>query len=335
MVQARARLATYNTFRVDVTADFFSAFRNVEELLELLSKYCDTNRLILGGGSNILFTKDFNGLVLKNEITGIEIIDEDDDHIYVKVGAGANWHQFILHCLDHGWAGVENLSLIPGSVGAAPIQNIGAYGVEFKDVFFELEAFEIAGNKVTIFTPNDCAFGYRDSVFKRTLKNRFVILSVTFCLNKIPRLNLTYGAIRQELARMEVEEPDIRLVSQAVINIRNSKLPDPRILGNAGSFFKNPVIDRVLFDQLKSEFPDIIGFDNQHDSVKLAAGWLIERCGWKGFRRNDAGCYEKQALVLVNYGHATGKEILDLSEEISASVFSKFGIGMEREVNVI
>jgi UDP-N-acetylmuramate dehydrogenase len=230
---------------------------------------------------------------------------------------------------------VENLSLIPGCVGASPMQNIGAYGVEIKEVFYELEAFSLAEKKVFTFSVNDCEFEYRDSIFKNGYKDQFVILSVTYSLNKFPSLHLSYGAVEQELQKMNVAEPDIRSVSQAIINIRSSKLPDPNLIGNAGSFFKNPVVTQDVFNELKNDFPNITGFNLQDGPLKLSAGWLIEQCGWKGFRKNDAGCYEKQALVLVNYGNATGKEIYDLSEEIFQSVKNKFDIELEREVNII
>jgi UDP-N-acetylmuramate dehydrogenase len=253
----------------------------------------------------------------------------------VQVGAGENWHQFVLHCIKKGWAGVENLSLIPGNVGASPMQNIGAYGVEIKDVFYSLEAYHIPDKKIVNFTLNDCEFGYRDSVFKRKFKDEFVITDVTYRLNRIPDYNISYGAIGQELEKMGVKDLSLQAVSKAVINIRSSKLPDPAIIGNAGSFFKNPEIQNSKFKSLKETFPGIVGYDLPNGNVKLAAGWLIEQTGWKGFRRGDAGCHEKQALVLVNYGNAKGKEIYDLSEEILQSVKEKFGVGLEREVNIV
>ena len=243
--------------------------------------------------------------------------------------------QFVLHCIHNGWAGVENLSLIPGNVGASPIQNIGAYGVEVKDVFYSLEAYHIHDKKMVNFTLNDCEFGYRDSVFKRKFKNEFVITDVTYRLNRILEYNISYGAIGQELEKMGVKDLSLQVVSQAVINIRSSKLPDPAVIGNAGSFFKNPEISSSQFAVLRSQFPGIVGYELPHDKVKLAAGWLIEQCNWKGFRRGDAGCHEKQALVLVNYGNARGSEIFELSEEILKSVKEKFGVGLEREVNII
>jgi UDP-N-acetylmuramate dehydrogenase len=297
--------------------------------------------LILGGGSNILFTKDYDGMVLKNEISGIKVLHEEPAYVYVKVGAGENWHSFVLHCIDLHWAGVENLSLIPGNVGAAPMQNIGAYGVELSSVFLSLEAFHLKEKKIVTFTAADCGFGYRESVFKNKLKDQFVILSVTFKLKKQPVFHTSYGAIEQELEKMGVKELSIKAISDAVISIRKSKLPDPKEIGNAGSFFKNPSVSKEKSQILNSKFQAINGHENVDGTVKLAAAWLIEQCGpeygtsWKGYRKGDAGCHSKQALVLVNYGNAQGKEIYDLSEEILQTVKEKFGIILEREVNIV
>jgi UDP-N-acetylmuramate dehydrogenase len=241
----------------------------------------------------------------------------------------------VSYTIQRNWAGLENLSLIPGNVGASPMQNIGAYGVEIKESFDELEAFHIKDRKVRVFTVNDCEFGYRDSVFKKRYKNEFVILNVTFRLNKKPHFNTTYGAIEKELDKMQVKELNIKAISQAVINIRSSKLPDPAKIGNAGSFFKNPEVSVKRFKNLQSSFPDIVGYPLETGNVKLAAGWMIEKCGWKGTRRGDAGCHAEQALVLINYGNATGKEVYNLSEEIQVSVKRKFGVELEREVNII
>jgi UDP-N-acetylmuramate dehydrogenase len=333
-------LQPFNTFRIAAKARYFSTFSNVEELSQLLKN--DKQRtLILGGGSNILLTKDFDGLVLKNEIKGISMVKEDDDHVYVKVGAGENWHQFVLHCIDNNWAGIENLSLIPGNVGASPMQNIGAYGVEIREVFQELKAFHLREKTNYVFGLKDCEFGYRDSVFKNKYKDQFVILNVTFRLNRKPTFNTSYGAVEKELENMGVKELSIKAISQAVINIRSSKLPDPAVIGNAGSFFKNPTIPKTQFTQLKSEFDNLVGYQNSDGTVKLAAAWLIEHAGpndftsWKGYRAGDAGCHEKQALVLVNYGNAKGEEIYNLSQKIQLSVKEKFGIQLEREVNII
>jgi UDP-N-acetylmuramate dehydrogenase len=328
-------LKPYNTFSVDAQARFFNSFSFVEELEEKLMMYSEYSTLILGGGSNILFTKDYDGAVLKNEIKGIELQHEDAEHVYVKVGAGENWHQFVLYCINHNWAGVENLSLIPGNIGASPIQNIGAYGVELDDVFWSLEAFHLSERKIHTFTATDCEFGYRDSVFKNRYKNEFAILSVTFQLKKKPIYHVNYGAITEELEKMGVKDLSIKAISQAVINIRSAKLPDPQKIANAGSFFKNPEVAASKYEELKLKFPDIIAYPLAKGTVKLAAGWMVEKCGWKGYRKDDAGCHAKQALVLVNYGNATGKEIYDLSEEILQSVKNKFDIVLEREVNII
>lgn len=407
-------LKSFNTFGIDVTARWFASFATSEELSALLVAQAFPRLLILGGGSNVLFRDNIDGLVLKNEIRGIELIREDAKYVYVRAGAGENWHGFVSYCLQRNWAGVENLSLIPGSVGAAPMQNIGAYGVEIKEVFYELEAWDLHESKIYTFSLNDCAFGYRESVFKRKLKDRFIILNVTFRLNKVAHFHTEYGAIREELEKMGVQQLSIQAISQAVIRIRSSKLPDPKQIGNAGSFFKNPTVTAARFAVLKAAFPGIPGYpaaavpeslpepstelssepsgsqpgalsssqpgsmssqssgspqpvpgvaqsepgslqsqpgspqpapsatqpqpgtsQPQPTTVKLAAGWLIEQCGWKGYRRGDAGCHALQALVLVNYGQATGKEIYDLSEEILQSVKNKFGVELEREVNII
>jgi UDP-N-acetylmuramate dehydrogenase len=274
-------------------------------------------------------------LVLKNELKGIEVIKETDEHYFIKAAAGENWHQFVLHCINNNYAGVENLSLIPGNVGASPMQNIGAYGVEIKDVFYELEAYNIEDKTIEVFDKAACEFGYRESIFKRKYKNKYIITSVTFKLNKKPDYKITYGAIQQELDKMQVSELSIQAISQAVINIRTSKLPDPAVIGNAGSFFKNPTVGEEQFALLQKEFTNVPGYPSANNTVKVAAGWLIEQCGWKGFRKGDAGCHEKQALVLVNHGNASGIDILALSTEIMHSVEQKFGILLEREVNVI
>lgn len=340
MITENISLKSFNTFGIDVSAKHFARFTTVDELHELLefnqppTSNLKPQTLILGGGSNILFTKDVDGLVLKNELLGIKEIKEDEHHVYVQAGAGVNWHHFVLHCIHNGWAGVENLSLIPGNVGASPMQNIGAYGVEIKDVFYSLEAFHIPDKKTVHFSVNDCEFGYRESVFKRKYKNEFVITNVTYRLNRIPSFNTSYGAIEQELEKMGVGK-SIQSISQAVINVRSSKLPDPAVMGNAGSFFKNPEILNSKFEILKKEYPAIVGYSLPNGNVKLAAGWLIEQCGWKGYRKGDAGCHEKQALVLVNYGNAKGNDIYALSEEILQGVKKKFGVGLEREVNIV
>lgn len=342
-IQQNIPLRQYNTLGIDAMARYFAAFTSVDELGELIEKNPIKGMppFILGGGSNILFKDDVNRLVLKNNMPGLDIVKEDTNHVYVKAGGGQNWHAFVQYCLGRNWAGIENLSLIPGSVGASPMQNIGAYGVEISNVFEELEAWHIHDKKMHVLSANDCEFGYRESAFKGRYRNQFVILNVTFRLNKTPRFNTSYGDIQQELERMGVQELSIQAVSQAVINIRQSKLPDPEKIGNAGSFFKNPSVPQAVFEKLKQQHPGIIGYANPDGTVKLAAGWLIQHCAphgaltWKGFRRGDAGIHEKQAVVLVNHGHATGKEIYDLSEEVMKSVKAKFGVELEREVNVV
>jgi UDP-N-acetylmuramate dehydrogenase len=336
-IQENISLKPFNSFGINATARYFGRFSSEDDLQPMLDSGIQSQRpaLILGGGSNLLLTKDYDGLVLKNEIMGIKEVHEDNDYVYVKAGAGENWHRFVLYCIERNWAGVENLSLIPGSVGASPMQNIGAYGVEIDDVFWDLEAYHLQEKKIITFTKNDCAFGYRESVFKRQYKGQFVILNVTYQLRKKARFNTSYGAIEQELERMGVKELSLKHVSDAVINIRSSKLPNPAEIGNAGSFFKNPTVSKEQFNSLKSSFGHIVGYANMDGSVKLAAGWLIEQCGWKGYRKGDAGCHAKQALVLVNYGNASGNEIYDLSEEILQSVKEKFGVILEREVNII
>lgn len=336
MLQENVSLKKYNTFGVQGYAKYFGTFSSVRDLQTQLSIIKPPiSTLILGGGSNILFTKNFDGVVLKNEIKGISTLHEDDDYVYVKAGAGENWHQFVLNCLTKNFAGVENLSLIPGNIGASPMQNIGAYGVEVKDVFYSLEAFHLKEKKIINFTLNDCAFGYRESIFKKKYKDQFVILTVTFRLRKKPDFNISYGAIKEELEKMSVQELNIQAISQAVINIRSSKLPYPDVIGNAGSFFKNPVITKHELQKLKLIEPGIPSYKIDDDKFKILAAWLIEQCGWKGYRKGDAGCYAKQALVLVNYGNAKGKEIYTLSKEIKKSVKQKFTIDLEREVNII
>ena len=349
-IQQNVSLKPFNTFGINAFAKYFATFNSVKDLEEIITsqntsshQLTTTKQLILGGGSNILFTKNFDGIVLKNEIKGIELVKEDNDFFYVRSAAGEAWHGFVMHCIKNNYAGVENLSLIPGCVGASPMQNIGAYGVEIKDVFESLEAYHLKENKIIVFNLNDCEFGYRESVFKRKYKDEFVILNVTFKLRKSPVYNTSYGAIEEELKKMNIDTLSIAAISQAVINIRSSKLPDPKVIGNAGSFFKNPTIDTNTFIEIQKLFPGIPNYPvylNQYTTInhqlkKLAAGWLIEQCGWKGFREGDAGCNPKQALVLVNYANATGKEIFDLSEKIIESVQEKFGITLEREVNII
>ena len=337
MVQENISLKKLNTFGIEAFARHYTEVTSVQELTELISdnRFKNIPRLVLGGGSNLLLTKNYDGLVIKNNIKGIQLINEDADFYYVKAGAGEVWHDFVMHCVKNNYAGVENLSLIPGCIGASPIQNIGAYGVEVKEVLHELDAFSIEEQKTKRFTNEECLFGYRDSIFKNKEKNKYIITSVTFKLRKSPVYNTKYGAIEKELENMGVKELSIAAINKAVCNIRSSKLPDPAKIGNAGSFFKNPVVNKSKYESLKTLFPEIVAFPTQSDSIKLAAGWLVEQCGWKGKKVGDAGVHTQQALVLVNYGNATGREIYDLSEKILTSVNEKFGIMLEREVNIL
>lgn len=335
-VRQHISLKPFNTFGLDVKAENFTEVASVEEIQTFLNEplWREQELLILGGGSNVLFTKDVQGVVMLNRIGGIGIVREDEAAVWVKAGAGVVWHELVMWCIERGWGGIENLSLIPGSVGAGPMQNIGAYGVELKDVFYELEAMKLDDLTVHTFSNAACRFGYRESVFKRELRNKFFIISVTFKLSKSAQLNTSYGAISAELQRMGVQEPVIRDVSNAVINIRRSKLPDPTLLGNAGSFFKNPEVDEQVFSALKTTYPNVVGYPTSSGRVKLAAGWLIEQCGWKGRVVGHTGSHKDQALVLVNYGGATGKEIWQLALDIKSSVLEKFGVNIEPEVNV-
>lgn len=337
MIQENHSLKNLNTFGIDAKARYFSEFASIDNLSELLSEksFTDVKKLILGGGSNLLFTQNYDGLVLKNNLKGIDLIKEENDFYYVKAGAGEKWHELVMYCINNNYAGLENLSLIPGNVGASPMQNIGAYGVEIKDCFHELEAFHIQDKTLHTFDNAACKFGYRESVFKRELKSQYIITSVTYKLLKNPTFNINYGAIEKELDSMGVKDLNIQAISQAVCNIRSSKLPNPAVLGNAGSFFKNPEIASEQFESLKSRFENIVGYPLANGSVKLAAGWLIEQCGWKGKVVGDAGVHKLQALVLVNYANATGSEIFKLSQDILDSVKERFGIDLEREVNII
>jgi UDP-N-acetylmuramate dehydrogenase len=328
-------LKAYNTFGIDVAAEHLVSIESTSELVKTLAEINQKELLILGGGSNVLFMNDIKGTVLLNKLEGISVVDENEDHVWVKAGGGVNWHEFVLHCIHQNWAGIENLSLIPGSVGAAPMQNIGAYGVETKDVFHELEAVEISSGKIKMFSNKECQFGYRESVFKRALKGQYLISSVIFKLDKKPTFKTSYGAITNELENMKVTELSIQAISNAVINIRQSKLPDPKVTGNAGSFFKNPVVPISLVENIKKEYPEAAAYPVDNNSMKLAAGWLIDKAGWKGKTYGNYGVHPKQALVLVNYGGATGQNIYDLSTEILADINSKFGVELEREVNIV
>lgn len=334
IIQQNISLKPYNTFGIDVQANQFVEVSDQTELKEIL----ELNKeplLILGGGSNILLTKNYDGLVLKNNFKGIEIIKETKEDVILKVGGGEVWHEFVLYCVNNNFAGIENLSLIPGNIGASPMQNIGAYGVEVKDVITEVEAISLKDFSVRNFTNHECEFGYRTSIFKTTEKGNYFISSVTFRLKKRPTINTSYGAINSELESRGIKKPTIKDVSEAVIAIRQSKLPDPAKIGNSGSFFKNPLITKDHLQKIQLEFEDVPNYLQEDGDYKIAAGWLIEQCGWKGKKISSYGVHSKQALVLVNYGGASGKEIFDLSSEIIKSVENKFNISLEREVNII
>jgi len=335
-IQENISLKPFTTFGIDKKAKFFTTVETLDELKAALlaAKEKQLPVFILGGGSNILLTRDLDGLVIKLEIKGINLVKEEGDQLWVEVGAGEMWHELVLHSIAQDWAGLENLSLIPGTVGASPMQNIGAYGVEIKDVFDSLQAMHRETLEMQSFNAEACRFGYRESVFKQTFKDQFVITSVTFRLSKTPNFHLEYGAIREVLAANGINQPSIRSISDAVIQIRQSKLPDPKEIGNAGSFFKNPTIPNAQFEALKASYPSIPGYPSS-EGVKVAAGWLIEQTGWKGKRIGEVGVHAKQALVLVNYGGGTGEEIKKLSEQIQASVYDKFGVQLQAEVNFI
>ena len=335
-LQNHISLRAYNTFGIDIKADAFIQLRSLEDLQQAISDgLFKSNYLILGGGSNILFTSDFHGTVIQNSITGITIENETQDAVFISARGGEKWHDLVMFCVERNLGGIENLSLIPGTVGAAPIQNIGAYGVELKDTFFNLTAIDLITGEQKIFSNADCKFGYRTSVFKQELKGKYFIYEIILRLEKNKDVNVNYGAIQHILKEKGVELPGIKDVSDAVIQIRKSKLPDPEILGNAGSFFKNPEIEIAQFDALKKEFPNLPGYPTENNLIKVPAGWLIEQCGWKGKRVGNTGAHKDQALVLVNYGGATGNEIYALALEIVKSVKENFGIEIQPEVNIV
>lgn len=327
-------LRKYNTFGIDAKAKYFVEFDSLNELKSILdSEIYNNNSLVIGEGSNILFTKDFDGLILHNKIAGICILENHDEFVIVEVGAGVNWHEFVKWSVSQKLSGVENLALIPGKVGASPVQNIGAYGMEVKETITKVHAFEIKKKRTQIFTNEECKFEYRNSIFKLKLKDKVIITKVEFKLLKNPLNKTNYGAIEEELKRLNLK-PSPKNITDAVVNIRNRKLPDPKELGNSGSFFKNPVVSTNKFNSLKKDFPKIVGYKISEDKMKIAAGWLIEKAGLKGYRDGDAGVHKNQALVLVNYGKASGKKIMNLAKKIQKTIFQKFGIQIEPEVNI-
>ncbi|MBS7788237.1 UDP-N-acetylmuramate dehydrogenase [Flavobacterium sp. CYK-55] len=335
-IQSQFSLKRYNTFGIDAKARAFIAVNSVDELRQVLQDHNHEKKFILGGGSNMLLTQDIDALVIHVNLKGKRIVQEDDDFVWVECQAGENWHAFVLWTLEQNFGGLENMSLIPGNVGTTPVQNIGAYGSEIKDTMTQCEAMKIADGILHIFTNADCHFGYRESIFKQEAKDQYIITSVTFKLTKRNHTIKTgYGDIQAELAKNEISQPTIQDVSRAVIAIRQSKLPDPKELGNSGSFFKNPVISKADFEQVQQKFPEVKFFPVSENQVKVPAGWLIEQAGFKGMRVGDAGVHKNQALVLVNYGNAKGAEILALSQNIQNTVREKFGISIEAEVNVI
>ncbi len=329
-------LKNYNTFGIEAKAKQFVDVTSEEELKTILQQYAGEKKFILGGGSNMLLTQDVNALVIHVGLKGKKIIKEDDDFVWVEGMAGENWHEFVLWSIDQNFGGLENMSLIPGNVGTTPIQNIGAYGTEIKDTFVSCGAMAIANREIKTFSKDECKFGYRESVFKSEAKDQYVVTSVVFRLTKRNhKINTSYGAIENELASKNITNPTLKDVSNAVIAIRQSKLPDPKVLGNSGSFFKNPIIAKTDFDKVHALHPEVPHYVVSETQVKVPAGWLIEQAGFKGKRFGDAGIHKNQALVLVNYGHATGQEILNISKDIQVTIFKTFGIRIEAEVNII
>jgi len=336
-LQKNVSLKSYNTFGIDVSAEYFVSIESIALLKEALQLDV-SNTFVLGGGSNLLLTKDVKGLVIHNAIKGISIVEEDrgTGEILVRVNAGENWHKFVLYCIKQDWGGIENMSLIPGNVGTAPIQNIGAYGVELKDVFHSCIVLDRQSLEEKTFKLEDCHFDYRDSIFKQEAKDQYVITSVTFKLTtKDHKLKTTYGAIHDTLMAHGIHKPSIADVSEAVIAIRKSKLPDPDEIGNSGSFFKNPIVDKAIFKKLRTLYSDIPYYPVGNNTIKIPAGWLIEKAGFKGKRYGDAGIHEKQALVLVNYGNAQGSEIWEVAMQIQKTIQEKFGLTLNPEVNVL
>jgi len=334
LVETSKSLFGLNTFGMNVTADKYTQLENEKQLQEIF-KPLKEPFLVLGGGSNVLFTKDFSGLIIHNKIKGIEIISQDDKEVIIEVGAGGNWHEVVLQTIANGWYGIENLSLIPGTVGASPIQNIGAYGVEVKDVIEKVTYYSIPDDKFITITSSDCNFGYRDSLFKRDLKGTFVITTVQYKLKKEFKPNISYGAITSVLQEKNITKPTAKDVSNAVIEIRQSKLPNPAEIGNAGSFFKNPVIPVEQFHVVKEKFPHIVSYPVDDNNIKIPAGWLIDQAGWKGTKRGNVGVHDRQALVLVNRGNGSGTELKQLAHDIIEDIYKTYGIKLTPEVNIL
>lgn len=335
-IQTNFSLKNYNTFGIEAKAKEFVTVHSKDELIEILQQNPTSKKFILGGGSNMLLTQDIDALVIHLDLKSKKVIDENDDFVWVESQAGENWHEFVLWTIEQNFGGLENLSLIPGNVGTTPIQNIGAYGVEIKDTFVLCEAIHIETQELLVFTNEKCKFGYRESIFKNEIKDEFIITSVVFKLTKHNhKLNTSYGAIEAELEKQLIKNPSLKDVSNAVIAIRESKLPNPKELGNSGSFFKNPVILKSDFEKIQQNFPEIPHYVVSETEVKVPAGWLIEQAGFKGKRFGDAGIHKNQALVLVNYGNATGQEILEVSKNIQKTIFETYGISIEAEVNII
>ncbi len=329
-------LETLNTFGIPVYAREFVRVSREEHLYAVMDHptYRDGRHLVLGGGSNVLFTSDFDGMVIQMATKGKQVVGQKDGKVYIEAKAGESWDALVAFCVDKGWGGLENLSLIPGQVGGSPIQNIGAYGVELREHFHSLSALDKKSGERTTFSASDCRFGYRDSIFKREGKDRYIILSVTYKLDSTPVIRTQYDQLAKEIAKTGITAPTISDVRDAVCRIRRGKLPDPEVLGNAGSFFKNPVVSFDFYQHLKERHPGIVAYP-EGDRMKLAAGWLIDHAGWKGYRKGDAGVHEKQALVLVNHGNATGKDMLQLALAIQQGISEKYGITLQPEVNII
>ena len=335
-IQNHFSLKNFNTFGIEANAKQFVAVHSIEELKSVLVQNTSKNKFILGGGSNMLLTKDIDALVIHIDLKGKKIVEENDDFVWVESQAGENWHEFVIWTIDNNFGGLENMSLIPGNVGTTPVQNIGAYGTEIKDTFVSCEAMKIESFEMRSFNKADCHFGYRESIFKNEVKDQYIITSVVFKLTKNNHnINISYGDIASELEKLNIIKPSLRDVSNAVITIRQSKLPDPKVLGNSGSFFKNPIVLKSDFEPIHMKFPEMKFYEISETEVKVPAGWLIEQAGFKGKRFGDAGIHKNQALVLVNYGTATGQEILNVSKEIQDTIFKKFGIQIEAEVNII